>query len=167
MRRGPAWPESRIGGHGRRLASTAGARSTESLRPIRAGGTKAPLWRCRFRTRTRFSPASWPPMRLRLFILVICAFAVLAAPARADHGVTVVDSTLARYMQIAAAYWNAPEPVCSGQDGEVIYPHAVMADDPTPGVAAWADVGGCHIWLDRDFWPAPPDEQHCNLIAHE
>jgi hypothetical protein len=106
-------------------------------------------------------------MRLRLFILVICAFAVLAAPARADHGVTVVDSTLARYMQIAAAYWNAPEPVCTGQNGEVIHPHAVMADDPTPGVAAWAEVGGCHIWLDRDFWPSQPDEQHCNLIAHE
>jgi hypothetical protein len=28
-------------------------------------------------------------------------------------------------------------------------------------------VGGCHIWLDRDYWPAPPSEQYCNLIAHE
>jgi len=106
-------------------------------------------------------------MRLRISILVVCLFAVLAAPAHADHGVTVVDSTLARYMQIAAAYWNAPEPVCTGQDGETIHPHAVIADDPDPRVAAWAEVGGCHMWLDRDYWPAPPSEQYCNLIAHE
>jgi hypothetical protein len=106
-------------------------------------------------------------MRLRLAILVVCAFALLAAPAHADHGVTVVDSTLTRYMQVAAAYWNAPEPVCTAQDGQTIHPHAVIADDPNPDVAAWAEVGGCHIWLDRDYWPAPPSEQYCNLIAHE
>jgi hypothetical protein len=106
-------------------------------------------------------------MRLRLAILVVCAFALLAAPAHADHGVTVVDATVARYMQIAAAYWNAPEPVCTSQDGGTIHPHAVIADDPDPAVAAWAEVGGCHMWLDRDYWPAPPSEQYCNLIAHE
>jgi hypothetical protein len=106
-------------------------------------------------------------MRLRIAILVVFVFALVAAPAHADHGVTVVDSTLARYMQIAAGYWNAPEPVCTGQDGETIHPHAVIADDPDPQVAAWAEVGGCRIWLDRDYWPAPPSEQYCNLIAHE
>jgi Matrixin len=106
-------------------------------------------------------------MRLRLAILVICAFALLAAPARADHGATVNDPTLARYMAIAAAYWGGPEPVCTTQDGEVIHPHAVLADNPQPEVAAWAEVGGCRIWLDIDFWPAPADERYCNLIAHE
>src|SRR2546421_6673720 len=106
-------------------------------------------------------------MRLRLAILVVCAFALLAAPARADHGVTVNDPTLSRYMAIAAAYWGGPEPVCTTQDGQVIRPHAVLADNPQPDVAAWAEVGGCRIWLDTDFWPAPADEQYCNLIAHE
>ena len=106
-------------------------------------------------------------MRLRLAILVVFAFALLAAPARADHGATINDPTLSRYMAIAAAYWGGPEPVCTTQDGQVIRPHAVLADNPQPEVAAWAEVGGCRIWLDIDFWPAAPDELYCNLIAHE
>jgi hypothetical protein len=106
-------------------------------------------------------------MRLRLATVLVCAFALLAAPARADHGATVVDPTLARYMQIAASYWGGPEPVCTEPDGHVIHPHAVMANDPTPNRAAWAEVGGCRIWLDSDYWSSTPNEQYCNLIAHE
>lgn len=107
-------------------------------------------------------------MRLRLAVLTALLCALVAAPtARADHGVTYDTPTLDRYMQIAAAYWNAPVPTCTDADGRTIYPHAVLANDPTPNVAAWAEVGGCRIWLDTDFWPAPPSEQHCNLIAHE
>ena len=106
-------------------------------------------------------------MRLRLATLIVCAFALLAAPARADHGATVNDPVLERYMAIAQDYWGAPEPVCTLQDGEVIHPHAILANDPRPDVAAWAEVGGCRMWLDTDFWPAPPSELYCNLIAHE
>jgi hypothetical protein len=106
-------------------------------------------------------------MRLRLATLLVCAFALLAVPARADHGATVVDPTLARYMEIAASYWGGPEPVCTAPDGQVIHPHAVMANDPTPNRAAWAEVRGCRIWLDTDYWSSTPNEQYCNLIAHE
>jgi hypothetical protein len=106
-------------------------------------------------------------MRLRLATLLVCAFALMAAPARADHGETVLDPTLARYMEIAASYWGGPEPVCTAPDGEVIRPHAVLGNDPSPNVAAWAEVGGCRIWLDTDYWSSTPNEQYCNLIAHE
>src|SRR3954453_4421111 len=106
-------------------------------------------------------------MRRRLATLLVCAFALLAAPARADHGQTVVDPTLARYMEIAASYWGGAEPTCTAPDGQVIHPHAVMANDPTPNRAAWAEVGGCRIWLDSDYWSTTPNEQYCNLIAHE
>src|SRR4051794_27651920 len=106
-------------------------------------------------------------MRLRVPIVLVCALALLAAPARADHGATVGDPTLARYMVIAEAYWGGPEPVCTMPDGTVVHPHAVMGNDPDPNVAAWAEVGGCRIWLDSDYWPAPASEEYCNLIAHE
>ena len=105
-------------------------------------------------------------MRLRLCILAALAFGLLAAPAHADNG-AVNDATLARYMTIAAAYWGGPEPVCTSDDGQVIHPYAMLGNDPRPDVAAWAEVGGCRIWLDTDYWPAPPSEQYCNLIAHE
>jgi hypothetical protein len=98
-------------------------------------------------------------MRLRTWIALFCALGLLPASARADHGQTVVNPTLARYMDIARAYWGAPEPVCTLPDGTVVHPHAVMANDPNPNVAAWSEVGGCRIWLDADYWPAPPSEQ--------
>jgi hypothetical protein len=104
-------------------------------------------------------------MRLYLPICLACFFALLAAPARADQPVN--DPTLAQYMEIAKAYWGGPEPHCTESDGTVIPPYAVMGNDPNPNVAAWAEIGGCRIWLDSDFWPAPPSEEYCNLIAHE
>jgi len=108
-------------------------------------------------------------MRFRLTTLAAaCALALLpAATAAADDGQVVNDPTLAQYMRIAAGYWGAPEPHCEGPNGESIAPYAVMADDPNPSVAAWAEMPGCRIWLDADYWPAPPSEQYCNLIAHE
>jgi hypothetical protein len=107
-------------------------------------------------------------MRLRVTILAAsCALALLApATAAADHGPVVNDPTFMQYMRIAAEYWGQT-PSCEGPDGTTIPPHAVMADDPNPQVAAWAEVPGCRIWLDASHWPAPPGEQHCNLIAHE
>jgi hypothetical protein len=109
------------------------------------------------------------PVRFRLTTLAAaCALALLSpATAGADDGQVVNDPTLAQYMRIAAGYWGAPEPHCEGPDGQSISPYAVMADDPNPSVAAWAEMPGCRIWLDADYWPAPPSEQYCNLIAHE
>jgi hypothetical protein len=105
-------------------------------------------------------------MRLHVPICLALAFALLAAPAGAQSEAPVTDPTLGRYMEIAKAYWGA-EPSCTQPDGTVIHPYAVMGNDPNPNVAAWAEVGGCRMWLDRDYWPAPPSEEYCNLIAHE
>src|SRR4051812_33190201 len=105
-------------------------------------------------------------MALRLGIVAACALALLLPGAAAAQEAVVHDQTLDAYMRIAADYWHA-QPSCTAPDGTAIPPYAVMADRPEPGVAAWAEVPGCRIWLDKDFWPAPPDEQHCNLIAHE
>jgi hypothetical protein len=108
-------------------------------------------------------------MRLRTTTLAAaCALALLAPPvARADHGEVVNDPTFDQYMRIAAEYWGGQQPQCNGPNGQAIAPHAVYADNPDPAVGAWAEVPGCRIWLDRTHWPAPPKEQHCNLIAHE
>jgi hypothetical protein len=105
------------------------------------------------------------PKRL-LFLAVMAASLMLPAAARADHGPIVMDETLGRYMEIAAGYWGA-EPDCPGARGEPTGVHAVLFDDPDPRVAAMAELGGCRIWLDRDMWPGPADEERCNVLVHE
>ena len=77
------------------------------------------------------------------------------------------DAALTRYLEIAKAHWSgAPEPVCQSPAGPVPV-HAVLYDDPDPGVSARAEEPGCRIWLDRDFWPRPLDQIDCTIIAHE
>src|SRR3954453_15581258 len=105
-------------------------------------------------------------MALRLRIVAACALALVLPGAALAQKAVVHDQTLDAYMRIAADYWHA-QPSCTAPDGTPIPPDVVMSDRPERGVAAWAEMPGCRIWLDKDFWPAPPDEQHCNLIAHE
>ncbi len=110
--------------------------------------------------------------RIRTYIhalVIVCAVAggPAAAGASADHGTTYESSTLTRYLQIAEAQWGAPAPTCSGQGNEPVPVHAVLIDDPHPDVSAVAELPGCRIWLDRDYWPARPDETDCTIIAHE
>jgi hypothetical protein len=88
-----------------------------------------------------------------------CALALLlTVPARADHGPAYLDETFASYLQIAAVHWGVSAPPCV---------HATLFDDPNPAVTARAEQPGCRIWLDRDFWPAPPRVRGCVEIAHE
>jgi hypothetical protein len=97
-----------------------------------------------------------------------CAIAVLAAPpARADHGMALLDETLGAYLLVAQAHWGEPAPTCVGVDGQPVTVHAALFDDPNPRVTARGEQPGCRIWLDRDFWPAPPGVRSCAEIAHE
>src|SRR3954453_16222113 len=105
-------------------------------------------------------------MALRLRIVAACALALVLPGAAAAQEAVVHDQTLDAYMRIAADYWHA-QPSCTAPDGTPIPPDVVLSDRPEGGGAAWAEMPGCRIWLDKDFYPAPPDEQHCNLIAHE
>src|SRR2546423_6078373 len=105
-------------------------------------------------------------MRLRITPLAaVCALALMArVTATADQGVN--DPELSGYIRIAREYWREA-PLCNGPNGQAVGPQVAIANNPDPGVAAWAEQPGCRMWLDSDHWPAPPDEQHCNLIAHE
>jgi hypothetical protein len=108
----------------------------------------------------------------RIVRQLIAAFALacgLAAPtvAHADHGEPYKNRDLETYLEIAQAHWDAAAPTCPGPAGERIPPHAVLYDNPNPDVVATAEQPGCRIWLDRDFWPAPPSRFACTIIAHE
>jgi hypothetical protein len=106
------------------------------------------------------------PRKLIALFALACA---LAAPtvARADHGEPYTNSDLEAYFEIASAHWDVPAPSCTGPGGEQIPVHAVLYDNPDPDVVASAEQPGCRMWLDRDFWPAPPSRFACTIIAHE
>lgn len=110
--------------------------------------------------------------RERLATLAIAlsalALSVCAPPAaRADHGPTLLDEGLARYLAIAHAYWGGPKPVCIADGVTVIPVHAVFYDDPDAEVVARADQPGCHIWLDRSSWRDMRPAEACMTIVHE
>jgi hypothetical protein len=109
-----------------------------------------------------------PPVPRKL-IAVFALACALAAPsvACADHGEPYTNPDLETYLEIAQAHWDVPAPSCSGPAGERIPAHAVLYDNPDPDVVATAEQPGCRIWLDRDFWPAPPSRIACTVIAHE
>lgn len=100
-------------------------------------------------------------------LVLACLGALLASPARADHGRPILDETLAAYLGAAATHWGGQAPSCETDSGPPIQVHAVMFDDPDPTVAARAEQPGCRIWLDRDHWPQRPSEQGCVAILHE
>ncbi|HEX2232986.1 MAG TPA: hypothetical protein VHG69_06435 [Thermoleophilaceae bacterium] len=93
----------------------------------------------------------------------------MSAPsaALADHGEPFMDADLESYFEIAQAHWDAPAPSCAGPGGERIPLHVVLYDNPDPDIVATAEQPGCRMWLDRDFWPAPPSRIACTIIAHE
>jgi len=99
-------------------------------------------------------------------ILVSSALALAPAVAQAAEQDVVNDAAVATYMQIAAGFWGQT-PHCTGPNGESIAPYAIFGVDPDPRVAAWAESPGCRIWLQRGQWPAPANEQQCDVIVHE
>jgi hypothetical protein len=105
----------------------------------------------------------------RTLIVLCVVVSALAAPSvvRADHGEPYMDADLESYVEIAQAHWDVPAPSCTGADGERIPAHTVLYDNPDPDVVAKAEQPGCRMWLDRDFWPAPPSRIACTIIAHE
>jgi hypothetical protein len=90
-----------------------------------------------------------------------------AAPAGADHGRALLGETFVAYKRVAQAHWGSAPPVCVGALGEPVSVHATLFDDPDPTVTARAEQPGCRIWLDHDFWPAPPRTRGCIEIARE
>jgi hypothetical protein len=104
-----------------------------------------------------------------LAIVAIAALpAVLAAPpARADHGRALIDESLSAYTRVAERHWGAAPAPCVGARGEPVQVHAALFDDPDPSVTARAEQPGCRIWLDRDWWPAPPSRRRCVEVVHE
>jgi hypothetical protein len=109
-----------------------------------------------------------PTVRPSLRLLVACAaLLVPAGEARADHGEPFTSPTLTRYLEIAQRHWAVPAPTCTAADGQAISVHAVLYDDPDPDVVAAAEQPGCRLWLDRDYWPAPPSELDCITLVHE
>ncbi|MGH2762030.1 MAG: hypothetical protein ACRDLD_05555, partial [Thermoleophilaceae bacterium] len=105
--------------------------------------------------------------RFSAALALALVLALPAAPARADHGPTLLDETLAAYLTVAEAHWGAAPGPCVGADGAPVALHATLFDDPDPRVSARAEQPGCRLWLDRDFWPAPPSVRGCVEIAHE
>ena len=100
-------------------------------------------------------------------LLFACAsLLACASSAGADHGPVVLDESLAAYLAVAEGHWGAA-PACTDADGRPLPVHATFFDDPDPAVAARAEQPGCRVWLDRDFWPAPPSVRGCVEIAHE
>jgi hypothetical protein len=108
--------------------------------------------------------------RTYLYTLIIACGAACgpaSSVASADHGTPYESATLTRYLHIAEAQWGAPAPTCAGRGNSVVRVHAVLFDSPDPGVSAVAELPGCRIWLDRDFWPAADSAIDCIIIAHE
>jgi hypothetical protein len=111
-------------------------------------------------------------MTLRLRRIAPLAIAALlgilaAAPARADHGRAVIDETISSYFRVAERHWGAAPAPCVGVHGEQVLVHAALFDDPDPLIIGRAELPGCRIWLDRDWWPAPPSRRRCLEIVHE
>lgn len=104
-----------------------------------------------------------------IMLSLVCAliWAGSAPPASADHGVPYESESLSAYLEIAEAHWSVPAPTCTGDDGEPIQLHAVLYDNPDPGVSASAEMPGCRLWLDRSFWPSKANEIDCTIITHE
>jgi hypothetical protein len=96
------------------------------------------------------------------------AFALVApCAASADHGRPFADPDVEAYLEIAEAHWSQTAPTCAPPGGETIPVHVVLHDNPDPDVVATAEQPGCRMWLDRDWWPAPPSRMACTIIAHE
>jgi hypothetical protein len=98
---------------------------------------------------------------------VLAALLTMPSLAQADHGPPVGGPELQRYLEIAQSHWGVPAPTCTTADGQTVSVHAALYDDPDDGVSARAELPGCRIWLDRDFWPRQLDRIDCTIIVHE
>jgi hypothetical protein len=115
-------------------------------------------------------------MRLSLALVVaslLLALAPAGASAYLSPGEPVADPQVDGWVAVARATWGA-EPAC---------PEGVRLDRaqrlPDAGLWAAAEMPGCHISLDPDFYPAPAlwtataagraqwGEQMCNVVVHE
>jgi hypothetical protein len=101
-------------------------------------------------------------LRVPRHLIALFAVAVaLAAPslAHADHGQPFTDPDVEAYLEIAREHWGMTPAGCAV--------HVVLHDNPNPDVVATAEQPGCRMWLDRDWWPAPPSRIACTIVAHE
>lgn len=98
-------------------------------------------------------------MSSRAVCLALTAAVLTPAPtAAATHGPPApeVDGLL---HQQAAAHWQRGRECGHG-----------TFDPPPPGVApgaAWAEVGGCRVWVDPTHWAQFGESHRCVLVAHE
>jgi hypothetical protein len=115
-------------------------------------------------------------MRLLLALtatLLLAALAPAGASAYLSPGEPVADPRVEAWAAVARATWGA-SPVCA---------EGVRIDRaerlPNAGLWAAAEMPGCHVSLDPDFYPAPAlwsateggrarwEEQMCNVVVHE
>jgi hypothetical protein len=104
-------------------------------------------------------------------LIVVPATSAQAAPvtAKVAGAAAAREPRLATMTQQAARYWNDGLARCS--DGvQVLLGDASTA--PTPDAWAWAEVGGCSLWINtsnHDAWPLKDSNllPWCNVIAHE
>jgi hypothetical protein len=105
--------------------------------------------------------------------LLLLALAPPRASAYMSPGEPVSDPQVDKWLAIAGATWGAA-PAC---------PQGVRIDRAqriaTAGLWAAAEMPGCHISLDPDYYPAPAawtatatgrrhwEEQMCNVLVHE
>jgi hypothetical protein len=120
------------------------------------------------------------PSRTRIHLLAaitatVLLFALIPAGASAymGPGEPVADPQVNAWLDIARATWGAAPDCAQG----VLIDRAERL--PGPGIWAAAEMPGCHISLDPDFYPAPAalrataadrrswEEQMCNVVVHE
>jgi hypothetical protein len=104
-------------------------------------------------------------------LIVVPATSAQAAPATAkvSGSAAAREPRLATMTQQAARYWNDGLGRCA-EGVQVLLGDSSQA--PTPDAWAWAEVGGCSLWINtsnRDAWPLKDDNllPWCNVMAHE
>jgi hypothetical protein len=113
------------------------------------------------------------PLLALIAAVLLLALAPAGAAAYMSPGEPVADPQVDGWLAVARATWGA-EPSC---------PQGVRLDraERLGGAALWAaaEMPGCHISLDPDYYPAPAawaatpagrahwSEQMCNVVVHE
>jgi hypothetical protein len=104
-----------------------------------------------------------------MLIFVPVSAAQAAASTQVSGTAAAREPRLATMTQQAAQYWNDGLGRCAG-GVQVLLGDPSAA--PTAEAWAWAEVGGCKLWVNtanRDAWPLRDDNllPWCNVIAHE
>ena len=99
---------------------------------------------------------------------MIAALIALAVPSTAHAGLVVTDPQIYKWVGVAKFYWGQSLPCRNGMK--------ITQDEgnPDPRIWATADVGGCWMALDPNFYPRPAslpqdfwEAAMCHAVVHE